>query len=147
MVTCDQQENFLQITNSFWRYAELNRLLVGSSEIPIIWELQQDDLTVCCSHTNVGHNKLPKIEEKNMTSILSEMGLQPKSHIWKRHFFQSQEPEFSSFLVYCSPKLACKFSALSDWTKSYDQHETQTNCINKEGYTVRSSQIAGIWFG
>ena len=64
MVTCDQQEkvayspkvsleNFLQITNSFWRYAELNRLLVGSSEIPILWELQQDDLTVCCSHTNV----------------------------------------------------------------------------------------------
>ena len=58
MVTCDQQvkvadspkvslKKILEITNSVWRYAELNRLLVGSSEIPILWELQQDDLTVC----------------------------------------------------------------------------------------------------
>ena len=64
MVTCDQQEkvaygpkvsleNFLQIRNSFWRYAELNRLWVGWSEIPFLWELQQDDRTVCCGHTIV----------------------------------------------------------------------------------------------
>ena len=63
-MTCDRQEkvlsspkvllrNFLQIRNSFWRYAEINRLWVGSSEIPILWELQQDDRTVCCSHTIV----------------------------------------------------------------------------------------------
>ena len=47
MVTCDQQEkvsysqkvslgNFLQITNELRRYAEINRLLLGSSEIPIL---------------------------------------------------------------------------------------------------------------
>ena len=65
MVTCDQQEkvayspkvsleNFLQLTNKFWRYAELNSLWVGWSEIPILWELQQDNRTVCCGHTTVG---------------------------------------------------------------------------------------------
>ena len=51
MVTYDQQvkvadspkvslKKILEITNSFWRYAELNRLLVGSSEIPFLWQLQ-----------------------------------------------------------------------------------------------------------
>ena len=75
-MTCDQQEkvafspkvsleNFLQITNEFWRCAELNRLLVGSSEIPILLELQQDDLTVCCSHTNV----LGQFSPTNLDSV------------------------------------------------------------------------------
>ena len=64
MVTCDQEEKvayspkvslkkFLQIINLFLRYAELNRLWVGSGLIPLNIELQQDDRTVCCSHTIV----------------------------------------------------------------------------------------------
>ena len=36
-----------------WRYAEYNRLLVGSGQIPLNIELKQDDRTVCCSHTVV----------------------------------------------------------------------------------------------
>ena len=48
MVTCDQQVkvadspkvSLKKILEIFWRYAELNRLLVGSSEIPILWQLQ-----------------------------------------------------------------------------------------------------------
>ena len=59
MVTCDQQENVLssqkvllwifpEIQNLFWRYAELNRLLVGTGQIPL--NIEQDDRTVCCSH-------------------------------------------------------------------------------------------------
>ena len=64
MVTCDQQETvsssqnvllwfFLEITYFIWRYVELNRLLVGSGLIPLNIELQQDDRTVCCGHTDV----------------------------------------------------------------------------------------------
>ena len=64
MVTCDKQEKvsssqnvllwiFLKIRYLIWRYAELNRLLVGSGQIPLNIELQQDDHTVCCSHTVV----------------------------------------------------------------------------------------------
>ena len=64
MVTCDQQEKispsqnvllwiFLEIRNLIWRYAELNRLLVGSGLIPLNTELQQDDRTVCCGHNTV----------------------------------------------------------------------------------------------
>ena len=34
-------------------YAELNRFLVGSGQIPLNIELKQDDSTVCCSHTVV----------------------------------------------------------------------------------------------
>ena len=52
MVTCDQQEKFclvkmyyseffLPIRYLIWRYAELNRLLVGSSLIPLNTELTQ----------------------------------------------------------------------------------------------------------
>ena len=67
MVTCDKQEKVLSSQNVLlwilikiryliWRYAELNRLLVGSGQIPLNIELQQDDRTVCCSHTVVmGH--------------------------------------------------------------------------------------------
>ena len=61
MVTCDQQEKvlssqkvllwiFLEINNVFWRSAELNRFLVGTGQIPLNIELQQDNRTVCCSH-------------------------------------------------------------------------------------------------
>ena len=61
MVTCDQQEKvlssqkvilwiFLEIRNLFWRYAELNRFLVGTDLILLNIELQQDDRTVCCAH-------------------------------------------------------------------------------------------------
>ena len=61
MVTCDQQEKVFssqkvllwivqEIRNLLWRYAELNRLLVGTGQIPLNIELQQDDRTVCCSH-------------------------------------------------------------------------------------------------
>ena len=61
MVTCDQQEKvsysqkvllgiFLQIKIFFWRYAELNRLLVGCGLIPLNTKLQQDDRSVCCGH-------------------------------------------------------------------------------------------------
>ena len=64
MVTCDQQEKdlssekvllwiFLKIRYLMWRYAELNRLLVGSGQIPLNIELQQEERTVCCSHTVV----------------------------------------------------------------------------------------------
>ena len=64
MVTCDEKEKvlssknvllwiFFKIRYSIWRYAELNRLLVGSGQIPLNIELQQDDRTVCCSHTVV----------------------------------------------------------------------------------------------
>ena len=67
MVTCDQQEKvlssqnvllwiFLQIINSIWRYAELNRLLVGSSLIPLNNELEQDDRTVCCNNKILSWN-------------------------------------------------------------------------------------------
>ena len=41
---------FPEIRNLFWRYAELNRLLVGTGQIPLNIELQQDKRTVCCSH-------------------------------------------------------------------------------------------------
>ena len=34
-------------------YAELNRLLVSLGQIPLYIELQQDNRTVCCSHTVV----------------------------------------------------------------------------------------------
>ena len=61
MVTCDQQEKvsssqkvfpwlFLEIRNVIRRYAELNRLLVGSGLIPLNLELPQDDRTVCCAN-------------------------------------------------------------------------------------------------
>ena len=61
MMTCDQQENVLSSQNVLlwifpeiryliWRYAELNRLIVGSSLIPLNIKLEQDDLTVCCNH-------------------------------------------------------------------------------------------------
>ena len=61
MVTCDQQEKvlssqnillwiFLEIQYLIWRYAELNRSLVGSSLIPLSIELEQDNRTVCCNH-------------------------------------------------------------------------------------------------
>ena len=64
MVTCDQQEKglssqkvllwiFLQIRNLIWRYAVLNRLLVGSGLISLNIRLQQDDRTVCCGHNTV----------------------------------------------------------------------------------------------
>ena len=66
MVTCDQQEKvlsnqnvllwiFLEIRYLIWRYAELNRLLVGSSLIPLNIELEQDDRTVCCNHKIVSN--------------------------------------------------------------------------------------------
>ena len=42
---------FQKIRYLIWRYAELNRLIVGLGQIPI--ELKQDDYTVCCSHTVV----------------------------------------------------------------------------------------------
>ena len=64
MVTCDEKikvlyiQNvllwfFLEIRYSIWRYAELNRLLVGSGQIPLNIELKQDDYTVCCIHSVV----------------------------------------------------------------------------------------------
>ena len=73
MVTCDEKENvlfsqnvllwiFLKIGYLIWRYAELNHLLVVSGQIPLNIELQQDDRTVCCSHTvvtlNIEHHTL-----------------------------------------------------------------------------------------
>ena len=65
MVTCDEKikvmssQNlllwiFLEIRYLIWRYAELNRLLVGSGQIPLNIELKQDDYTVCCIHSVVG---------------------------------------------------------------------------------------------
>ena len=48
MASGSQSETYL-----IWRYAELNRLLVGSGQIPLNIELQQDDRNVCCSHTVV----------------------------------------------------------------------------------------------
>ena len=60
MVTCYKHEKvlssqkvLLHIGNLIWRYAELNRLLVGSGLIPLNIELQQDDRTVCCGHNTV----------------------------------------------------------------------------------------------
>ena len=64
MVTCEEQEKvlsnqnvllwiFLKIRYLICRYAELNRLLVGSGQILLNIKLQQDDRTVCCSHTVV----------------------------------------------------------------------------------------------
>ena len=61
MVTCDQQKKvpssqkvllwiFLEVRYSIWRFAELNRLLVGTSLIQLNIKLQQDDRTVCCAH-------------------------------------------------------------------------------------------------
>ena len=61
MVTCDQQEKvlisqqvllwiFLEIRYLICRYAELNRLFVGSGLTPL--NVQQDDRTVCCGHTD-----------------------------------------------------------------------------------------------
>ena len=47
---------FLEIRYLIWRYAELNRLLVGSSLIPLNIELEQDDHTVCCNHKIVSRN-------------------------------------------------------------------------------------------
>ena len=68
MVTCDQQEKvfysqnvflwiFLQIRYLIWRYAESNRLLVGSSFIPLNIEQEQDDRTVCGNHKIVSCRK------------------------------------------------------------------------------------------
>ena len=64
MVTCDEKikvsssQNvllwiFLEIRYLIWRYAELNRLLVGVGQIPLNIELKQDDYTVCCIHSVV----------------------------------------------------------------------------------------------
>ena len=64
MLTCDEKikvlssQNvllviFLEIRYLIWRYAELNRLLVGSGQIPLNIELKQDDYTVCCIHSVV----------------------------------------------------------------------------------------------
>ena len=60
MVTCDQQEKvlssqnvllwILEIRYLIWRYVELNRLLVGSSLIPLNIELGLDHHTVCYDH-------------------------------------------------------------------------------------------------
>ena len=61
MVTCDQQGKVLssqkvllwifpEIRNLFWRYAELNCLILGTGQIPSNIKLQQDNRTVCCSH-------------------------------------------------------------------------------------------------
>ena len=61
MVICDQQEKdlssqnvllwiFLEKRYQIWKYAELNRLLVGSGLIPLNIKLDQDDRTVCCNH-------------------------------------------------------------------------------------------------
>ena len=44
---------FLEIRYLIWKYAELNRLLVGSGQIPLNIELKQDDYTVCCIHSVV----------------------------------------------------------------------------------------------
>ena len=44
---------YLQIRYLIWRYAELNPLLVGSGQIPLNIDLQQDDRTVCCGHNTV----------------------------------------------------------------------------------------------
>ena len=68
-MTCDKQEKvlssqnvllwiFLQIRYFIWRYAKLNRLLVGSGLIPLNIELQQDDRIVCCGHTSVPQHPL-----------------------------------------------------------------------------------------
>ena len=65
MVICDWQEKvlssqnvllwiFLEIRYLIWRYAELNRLLVGTGLISLNIELKQDDCTVCCGYTDVG---------------------------------------------------------------------------------------------
>ena len=64
MVTCDQQKKvsssqdvllwiFLEIRYLIWRYADLNRLLVGTALILLNIELKQDGRTVCCNHTDV----------------------------------------------------------------------------------------------
>ena len=64
MVTCDEKEKvsssqnvllqiYLKIRYLIWRYAELNRLLVGLGQIPLNIELKQDYRSVCCSHTVV----------------------------------------------------------------------------------------------
>ena len=61
MATCDKEEIvlssqnvllwiFLKIRYLIWSYAELIRLLVGSGQIPLNIELQQDDRTFCCSY-------------------------------------------------------------------------------------------------
>ena len=42
--------DFFLIRYLIWRYAELNHLLVGTSQIPLNIELQQDVHTVCFSH-------------------------------------------------------------------------------------------------
>ena len=63
-MTCDEKIKVLSSQNVLlwiflkkryiiWRYADLNRLLVGSGQIPLNIELKQDDYTVCCSHTVV----------------------------------------------------------------------------------------------
>ena len=41
---------FLEIGYLIWRYAELKRLLVGSSIIRLNIEFEQDNRTVCCNH-------------------------------------------------------------------------------------------------
>ena len=64
IVTCDEtikvlsSQNvllwiFLEIRYLIWRYAKLNRLLVGSGQNPLNIELKQDDYTVCCIHSVV----------------------------------------------------------------------------------------------
>ena len=66
MVTCDEQEKvsssqkallwiFLEKRNLFLRYAELNRLLVGTGLILLNIELQQDDHNVCFAHKIVAY--------------------------------------------------------------------------------------------
>ena len=38
------------------KYVELNRLLVGSGLISLNIELQKDDRTVCCGHTDMEYS-------------------------------------------------------------------------------------------
>ena len=75
MVTCDEKikvlsrQNvllwiFLEIRYLIWRYAESNRLFVGSGYIPLNIELKQDDYTVCCIHSVVGSLVAPTLPSK-----------------------------------------------------------------------------------
>ena len=68
--------------------AELNRLLVGSGQIPLNIELKQVDRTVCCSDTVVSSSLLYSFSLHNLTgrSVLLHM----ESLIYGKRFRKEQ---------------------------------------------------------
>ena len=83
MVTCDEKVKVLSSQNVLlwislklryliWRYAELNRLLVGWGQIPLNIELKQDDRTVqlCLKTVTTTNKRVVEFQQLLLNTIL-----------------------------------------------------------------------------